>query len=75
MLEDEIPEQEQEPEQEEEFEDYDSTGQIWADLCASHKGLKIRLGLLTVITAIRQNFSLEQMCAKLKNIYLKLSKN
>lgn len=52
VLEDEIPEQEQEPEQEEEFEDYDSTGQIWADLCASHKGLKIRLGLLTVITAI-----------------------
>ena len=24
---------------------------------------------------VRQNFSLEQMCAKLKNIYLKLSKN
>ena len=52
VLEDEIPEREEEPEQEEEFDNYDSTGQIWADLCASHKGLKIRLGLLTVITAI-----------------------
>lgn len=52
VLEDDTPEQEEEPAQEEEFEDYDSTGQIWADLCASHKGLKIRLGLLTVITAI-----------------------
>lgn len=52
VLEDDTPEQEEEPAQEEEFENYDSTGQIWADLCASHKGLKIRLGLLTVITAI-----------------------
>lgn len=52
VLEDDTPEQEEEPAQEEEFEDYDSTGQIWADLCASHKGLRIRLGLLTVITAI-----------------------
>ena len=52
VLEDEIPECEEEPEQEEEFDNYDSTGQIWADLCASHKGLKIRLGLLTVITAV-----------------------
>lgn len=52
VLEDEIPEPEEEPEQEEEFDNYDSTGQIWADLCASHKGLKIRLGLLTVITAV-----------------------
>ena len=52
VLEDEIPEREEEPEQEEEFDNYDSTGQIWADLCASHKGLKIRLGLLTVITAV-----------------------
>ncbi len=52
VLEDDTPEQEEEPAQEEEFEDYDSTGQIWAGLCASHKGLRIRLGLLTVITAI-----------------------
>lgn len=52
MLEDEVPEQEEQKEPEEEFEDYDSTGQIWADLCASHKGLKIRLGMLTVITVI-----------------------
>lgn len=52
VLEDEVPEQEELKEPEEEFEDYDSTGQIWADLCASHKGLKIRLGMLTVITVI-----------------------
>lgn len=52
VLEDEVPEQEEQKEPEEEFEDYDSTGQIWADLCASHKGLKIRLGMLTVITVI-----------------------
>lgn len=38
-------------EDEEEFNDYDSTGQIWADLCASHKGLKIRAVMLSVITA------------------------
>ena len=38
MLEDEVPEAEEQAEPEEEFEDYDSTGQIWADLCASHKG-------------------------------------
>lgn len=37
---------------EEEFDDYDSRGQIWADLCASHKGLKVRLVLLSIITAI-----------------------
>lgn len=52
VLEDEVPEHEEQAEPEEEFEDYDSTGQIWADLCASHKGLKIRLGMLTVITLI-----------------------
>ncbi len=52
VLEDDMPEQEEAQEQEEEFEDYDSTGQIWADLCASHKGLKVRLGMLTVITVI-----------------------
>lgn len=52
VLEDEVPEAEEQAEPEEEFEDYDSTGQIWADLCASHKGLKVRLGMLTVITMI-----------------------
>lgn len=44
----EIPEETEE----EEFDDYDSRGQIWADLCASHKGLKVRLVLLAIITAI-----------------------
>lgn len=52
VLEDEVPQPEEQDDDEEEFEDYDSTGQIWADLCASHKGLKIRLGILTVITLI-----------------------
>jgi len=50
VLEDEDEIEEEQPRQEEEFDDYDSTGQIWADLCASHKGLKIRLGILSVIT-------------------------
>ncbi len=53
VLEDESGEEDEQPEEkEEEFDDYDSTGQIWADLCASHKGLKIRMGILLVITAI-----------------------
>ncbi|MBR4305534.1 MAG: hypothetical protein IKT78_01675, partial [Ruminiclostridium sp.] len=47
-----------EKEEEEEFDDYDSRGQIWADLCASHKGLKVRLVMLTVITAITSLISL-----------------
>ncbi len=54
VLEDEnaLPPQEEEKEPQEEFDDYDSTGQIWADLCASHKGLKVRMTLLIVITAL-----------------------
>ena len=44
--------EETEEDAEEEFDDYDSTGQIWADLCASHKGLKVRMALLSVITLI-----------------------
>ncbi len=44
--------------EEEEFDDYDSRGQIWADLCASHKGLKVRLILLVIITAITSLISL-----------------
>ena len=52
VLEDDDEIEEEQPEQEEEFDDYDSTGQIWADLCASHKGLKIRLGILSVITLL-----------------------
>lgn len=50
VLEDEDEIEEEQQEEKEEFDDYDSTGQIWADLCASHKGLKIRLGILSVIT-------------------------
>lgn len=50
VLEDEDEIEEEQTNEEEEFDDYDSTGQIWADLCASHKGLKIRLGILSVIT-------------------------
>lgn len=41
-----------EADENEEFDDYDARGQIWADLCASHKGLKVRLVLLAIITAI-----------------------
>ncbi len=47
---DDIPDENEE--EAEEFDDYDSTGQIWADLNASHKGLKVRLGLLLVVTLI-----------------------
>ena len=50
VLEDEDEIEEEQQEEKEEFDDYDSTGQIWADLCASHKGLKIRFGMLSVIT-------------------------
>ena len=41
---------EEEEEEEEDFDSYDSTGQIWADLCESHKVIKIRLFLLFIIT-------------------------
>lgn len=41
---------EEEEEEEEDFDSYDSTGQIWADLCESHKVIKIRLFLLLIIT-------------------------
>lgn len=40
----------EDPAEDEDFESYDSTGQIWADLCESHKVIKIRLTLLLVIT-------------------------
>lgn len=40
---------EDEREEEEDFDSYDSTGQIWADLCESHKVIKIRLLLLLII--------------------------
>lgn len=32
------------------FESYDSSGQIWNDLCESHKGLKARFIILLIIT-------------------------
>lgn len=41
---------EEEEEEEEDFDSYDSTGQIWADLCESHKVIKIRLFLLFIVT-------------------------
>lgn len=41
---------EDEEEQEEDFDSYDSTGQIWADLCESHKVIKIRFVLLLALT-------------------------
>lgn len=41
---------EDEEEEEEDFDSYDSTGQIWADLCESHKVIKIRLFLLLIVT-------------------------
>ncbi len=40
----------EEEEQEEDFDSYDSTGQIWSDLCESHKVIKIRLFFLLAIT-------------------------
>ena len=33
-----------------EFDSYDTTGQIWSDLCESHKGLKARFVILLVLT-------------------------
>ena len=41
---------EEDEEVEEDFGSYDATGQIWADLCESHKVIRIRLVLLTIIT-------------------------
>lgn len=35
---------------EEYFDTYDSTGEIWSDLCESHRVIKIRLVLLLIIT-------------------------
>ena len=43
---------ESEAEEFEEFDSMDASGQIWSDLCASHTGLKIRIGILSVITVI-----------------------
>lgn len=41
---------EEDEEEEEDFGSYDATGQIWADLCESHKVIRIRLVLLVIIT-------------------------
>ncbi|MCL1823689.1 MAG: hypothetical protein FWG44_05755, partial [Oscillospiraceae bacterium] len=35
---------------ENDFDNYDTSGQIWNDLCETHKGLKIRAFLLLIIT-------------------------
>ena len=45
-------EEEEEPDNSLEFDSYDTTGQIWADLCESHKGLKTRFLLLLVLTVL-----------------------
>ena len=37
-------------EEEEDFGSYDATGQIWSDLCDSHKVIRIRLVLMLAIT-------------------------
>jgi Cu+-exporting ATPase len=34
-----------------EFDNYDTSGQIWSDLCETHKGLRIRFFILFVLTA------------------------
>lgn len=39
-----------EDEEEEDFDSYDSTGQIWSDLCESHRVIKIRFFILFVLT-------------------------
>lgn len=41
---------EEEEEEEEDFDSYDSTGQIWSDLCESHRVIKIRFFILFVLT-------------------------
>ena len=41
---------EEDEEEEEDFGSYDATGQIWSDLCESHKVIRIRLVLLGMIT-------------------------
>lgn len=41
---------EEEEEEDEDFESYDSTGQIWSDLCESHRVIKIRFCILFVLT-------------------------
>ncbi len=45
-----MDEDEEEEEEEENFENYDSTGQIWSDLCESHKTIWIRLIILLIMT-------------------------
>lgn len=41
---------EEEEEEEEDFDSYDSTGQIWSDLCESHRVIKIRFFILFILT-------------------------
>ena len=41
---------EEDEQEEEDFGSYDATGQIWSDLCESHKVIRIRLVLLLAIT-------------------------
>ena len=41
---------EEEEEEEEDFGSYDATGEIWSDLCESHRVIRIRLVLMLIIT-------------------------
>ena len=41
---------EEDEEESEDFESYDSTGQIWSDLCESHRVIKIRFFILFALT-------------------------
>ena len=50
--EDEEETEDEEPDNSLEFDSYDTTGQIWADLCESHRGLKTRFLLLLVLTVL-----------------------
>ncbi len=38
-------------EEKDEFDSFDTSGQIWNDICESHRGLKLRFVLLLIITA------------------------
>jgi len=40
----------EEEQESDEFDDYDTSGQIWSDLCETHKGLKIRFAILFILT-------------------------
>jgi Cu+-exporting ATPase len=53
-IDDEKPEEyyDEEEEQYSDYDDYSTGGQIWSDLCETHKGLRIRFLILLVLTAL-----------------------